>query len=156
MNCYDEIDVALVPLVPNSWSACKSSLKCYEAGVKKVAAIVQDCPPYNDDIPRDIVTFCNKNYEWVEAIKRHKDLSFAREQGEKLYEWVKENRNLKKVTELRKQIYQQILHGQKQPAKIISVPKAVRFPRSLIKHYNSNVERECGLRPMKHKLSVNS
>src|ERR1700722_6133747 len=136
MKCYDEIDVALVPLVPNSWSACKSSLKCYEAGVKMVAAIVQDCAPYTDDVPKDVVTFCNKNYEWIDAIKKHKNLSYAKEQGEKLYEWVKENRNLKKVTQLRKEIYDQIIYGQKQKAKIISIPTrpAPVFSKSLIKH----------------------
>jgi hypothetical protein len=121
MNLYDDIDAVLVPLEPNGWSACKSSLKCYEAGVKKTAAIVQGCAPYTDDVPRDVVTYCSKNIDWFNAIKKHKDLSFVRDQGEKLFSWVKENRNLETVTQLRKETYDQIIYGQEASAKIISI-----------------------------------
>jgi hypothetical protein len=111
MTSYDELDCVLVPLVKSDWSACKSSLKCYEAGAKKCAAIVSDCAPYTDDVPRSVVTYCTSNRDWWDAAKKHKDLSFCRDQGEKLYEWVKENRNIKKVAQLRREIYDEIVYG---------------------------------------------
>lgn len=43
---YNDIDVLLVPLLSNSFTACKSELKLIEASVMHKAAIVSDTMPY--------------------------------------------------------------------------------------------------------------
>lgn len=45
-TAYNEIDVLLVPLIGNDFTACKSELKLIEASVMHKAAIVSDVMPY--------------------------------------------------------------------------------------------------------------
>lgn len=97
-RCYDGIDVAIAPLKKNNFNQYKSSLKAYEAGAKRVALICSDNAPYSDDLPRDVVTFCESNADWVDAIKKHKDVNFAADQANKLHEWVVANRDIKKIS----------------------------------------------------------
>lgn len=108
-KAYDYIDVAIAPLNGNDFNKYKSSLKAYEAGAKNVALICSDTPPYSDDIPEECATFCGNNSEWVEAIKKHKDLSFVADQAERLNEWVVENRSLEKVNQLRIEFFNSIV-----------------------------------------------
>lgn len=104
-HAYEHIDVAIAPLKNNAFNSFKSSLKAYEAGAKKCAFICTDTPPYRDDLPEDIVTFCGSNSDWVDAIKKHKDLGFVADQAARLHEWVCENRNLYKLAADRLELY---------------------------------------------------
>lgn len=106
---YDNIDVAIAPLNRNSFNAFKSSLKAYEAGAKRVALIASDTAPYTDDIPSSCATFCDKNADWVDAIKKHKDLSFVADQAAKLNEWVEANRDLNKIANDRLEFYNSLI-----------------------------------------------
>lgn len=108
-KAYNHIDVAFAPLKKNEFNGCKSSLKAYEAGAKKVAFIATDCAPYTDDVPKNVATFCGSNAEWVDAIKAHRDLSFVKDQADKLYAWVDENRNLNKIAKDRLEFYNSII-----------------------------------------------
>ena len=45
---YNEIDVLLVPLIGNDFTACKSELKLVEASVMNKAVIVSDVAPYTN------------------------------------------------------------------------------------------------------------
>lgn len=47
-TAYNEIDVLLVPLLGNEFTACKSELKLVEASVMHKAAIVSDVAPYTN------------------------------------------------------------------------------------------------------------
>jgi hypothetical protein len=111
-TAFDYQDVALAPLdIADTWVYYKSSLKAYEAGVKRMACIASACPPYTDDLPDDVVTFCKSSSDWIEAIRKHKDLAYAREQGMKLYKWVKRHRNLDVINGYRFQVYDFIKRG---------------------------------------------
>lgn len=111
-NALDNYDVSLAPLdMAEPWNQYKSSLKCYEAGAKKLACIASACPPYTDDLPDNVVTFCKTSRDWQEAIRKHKDIAFAREQGQKLYDWVRSNRNIIQANEYRLQVYNAIHDG---------------------------------------------
>lgn len=46
MNCYDDIDVLLVPLEDNEFNRYKSELKLVEASIKNKCVIVSDVNPY--------------------------------------------------------------------------------------------------------------
>ena len=110
MNNYDQIDVSIAPLVDVPFNKYKSSLKFYEAGAKKCGFICSDMSPYADDVPRDIAFFCKNNKDWVEAIKKCKDISLVRELGEKAYEWVKANRNMEDINKVRLNIFEEIIN----------------------------------------------
>ena len=47
-TAYNEIDVLLVPLLANDFTACKSELKLIEASVMKKPVIISDVPPYTN------------------------------------------------------------------------------------------------------------
>jgi glycosyltransferase involved in cell wall biosynthesis len=72
VKMYNEIDVSLVPLRFNQFSACKSELKIVEAAAMGKCVIVSDTPPYNSIcnssnsilIPHDA-----PHRDWFEAMK---------------------------------------------------------------------------------------
>jgi hypothetical protein len=108
---WDYQDVAFAPLDgSDSWNWFKSSLKVYEAGVKKIACIASACPPYTDS-NADGVTYCKTSADWDNAVRKHKDLAYAREQGVKLYNWVKQYRNLETINKFRLQCFDFIHRG---------------------------------------------
>ncbi len=108
MTHFDNANVAIAPLEDTYFNAGKSSLKAYEAGAKKCAFICSAVPPYTDDLPDDVVTFCKSVKDWKVAIKKHQNIEYATEQGEKLYQWVKENRNLETINQLRINLFKQL------------------------------------------------
>lgn len=78
MSHYDHADVAIIPLVDNTFNAHKSPLKIIEAATKGIPCIVSKVPPYSDlgDIPGVLwvehssdwlkhIRFCIKNPQWV-------------------------------------------------------------------------------------------
>lgn len=109
MQHYQKIDVCLAPLEDNVFNAHKSSLKIYESGAMKCPIICSAVPPFTDDVPDNVVTFCKTSSDWKAAIKKHKDVGYVEDMGEKLFQWVKENRNLKNWSEKRMSIYQNII-----------------------------------------------
>jgi glycosyltransferase involved in cell wall biosynthesis len=111
MNHYDKLDVVIAPLEDMNFNYYKSSLKVYEAGAAKCPIICSSVPPFTDDIPDDLVTFCKTSADWKTAIKKHKDIGFVKEKGEKLYDWVKANRNLDLLKEKRIEVYQNVVDG---------------------------------------------
>lgn len=66
---YDEIDVALVPLIANNFSSCKSPLKVVEAGFKKCAVICQNILPYSSVINKSNAFLVEKREDWFKQIK---------------------------------------------------------------------------------------
>ncbi|MEJ0081553.1 MAG: hypothetical protein WDM78_11560 [Puia sp.] len=93
MTSYNEIDVALAPLVDNEFNSCKSELKLIEAGVKKIPVIATNLPPFSD-VQAQGVTLCKSTRDWKLAIKKFRDdPEYVKEQGELVYQWVKANRN---------------------------------------------------------------
>jgi hypothetical protein len=110
MSHYDEIDVAIAPLEDIPFNSFKSSLKAYEAGAKKCAFICSAVPPYTDDLPDDVVSFCKSTADWKQAIKKHKNNpAYTKDQGEKLFQWVLRNRNLQAVNDQRIPIFNEII-----------------------------------------------
>lgn len=71
---YDQIDVALIPMVNNQFNSCKSNLKMLEAGFKKKAVIVSDVHPYTPLINHGVnclkVNSTDNNNGWYKSIKR--------------------------------------------------------------------------------------
>jgi len=98
---YNDLDVCIAPLEDVEFNKYKSNLKVIEAGLKKCAVICSPNPCYTDTVPEDVVTYAKSVKDWKAAFKQHMDIGYARERGEKLYAWVKENYDLVKVNEQR-------------------------------------------------------
>ena len=98
---YDDIDVCIAPLEDIEFNKYKSNLKVLEAGLKKCAIVCSPNACYTDTVPDNIATYAKSIKDWKEAFKKHMDKDYVKEQGEKVYEWVKQNYNLPEVNEAR-------------------------------------------------------
>jgi glycosyltransferase involved in cell wall biosynthesis len=106
---YNEIDVALVPLVETSFNSFKSQIKIIEAGFFKKAVIVSNVMPYTIDCKKHnsiLISPSKRNEGWGVAIKSliHNP-ERAKELGEKMYETVKDKYNMDNVNISRNQLY---------------------------------------------------
>lgn len=110
MNHYNHADVSLVPLEYNNFNRFKSNLKIIEAGCKNIPCIVSNVEPYSNEPNKDILLFAKNANEWYEHIKYCTlNPSFAEEKGLQLGEYVRENYDLSKVNEYRKQLFESLL-----------------------------------------------
>ncbi len=112
LNYYDSADVAIVPLVASKWNSFKSTLKIVEAACKHIPVICSRVAPYSD-----AMEFCNnqgimwaeKQHEWLDYFRYCiKNPSFVQEQGERLYQWCKDEYDLVKVNQLRLQVFRSL------------------------------------------------
>jgi len=108
MYAYDNLDCCIAPLLPEEFNKYKSNLKVLEAGLKKCALICSPNECYTDTVPAEVVTYCKSVKDWKEAIKKHQDLDYTKNRGEKLHEWVKTNYSLEEVNKQRLQLYESL------------------------------------------------
>ena len=102
MNFYNDADCSLVPLVNTKFNRMKSNLKLLEAACKKIPVIGSNVPPYSGSPMIEV----NSQGDWYKEIKKvTEDSIYREEKGLILHEWAKENFNLFKVNQLRKQVY---------------------------------------------------
>lgn len=110
MNLYVNCDVSLIPLVNDTFSGYKSTLKIIEAGCKNIPVICSDVPPYSDFPRRDLVMYATNARTWFEHMKYCADNpSFVKERGLELGEYVREKYDLFKANEYRKQLFESLL-----------------------------------------------
>ena len=97
------IDIGLCPLRGTSFDAKKSCIKYYEYASLGAITIASDCQPYSDEV----------DYLAGDWYKRIEDILSGKINAEKLYQkqyqWVKENRDLKKVGDLWESNFKQLL-----------------------------------------------
>ncbi len=121
---YNNIDIPLAPLNDSLFNKYKSQLKIIEAGFHKKPIIAQNFGPYTIDLINAVDTGgvyndkgnallvdTTKNHKlWAKYVKKLIDSPQMRiDLGEKLYETVKDKYNLNNVSELRREIYLNIL-----------------------------------------------
>ena len=106
MAFYAEADIALAPLVPSIFNACKSNIKVLEAGCKNIPIIVSNVPPY-DSCPHAVKV--SRQSDWYVNFKRLvKDRSYRIDAGMRNGQWCREHHNLNKWNITRKQIYERL------------------------------------------------
>lgn len=106
--CYSECDIALIPLVDNSFNRYKSNLKILEAANVCAPCIVSNVHPYKD---MQYVNYVDKQSDWYRHVKRLLDSpGEAVYQGEKLAEYCREHFNFDKINIERKQIFNSLLN----------------------------------------------
>ena len=107
-NHYNHFDIALCPLVDNTFNNCKSFLKALEAGAKGCAVIASNVHPYNDLLVHGetaILIDKHRNEKgWYNEIKKliNNPLKI-KELSLNLHNVVKENYNIKTINIIRKQ-----------------------------------------------------
>ena len=107
MNFYNEADACLIPLVDSKFNSMKSNLKVLEAAVKNAPAIASNVKPYSDC--KYIIPVGHQG-GWFENIKKVvKDAIYREEMGIANGEWCRENFDLVKVNNLRKQVFESLI-----------------------------------------------
>lgn len=108
-SMYNEIDVALIPLRGNKFSACKSELKLIEAGWFKKPVICSDVLPYNSIVKHNANGLINGTRYWREDMKRMLDKSMREDLGEALHDTVKKAFDIDTWAHKRYELYKSIL-----------------------------------------------
>jgi glycosyltransferase involved in cell wall biosynthesis len=107
MQFYKLGDIGLIPLRDTGFNAMKSNLKILECAAKKIPVIVSDVHPYKD-FPHTLKV--NNQGDWYKHIKYLVDNPEARkDQGEKLYEYCKQNFDLRAIAKQRKQLFETLI-----------------------------------------------
>jgi len=104
MDLYDGMSMSIAPLQFNPFNECKSNLKTLESGCKGIPIICSGMSPYLNDMDKDLVLYANNKQEFEEKISKLKnDKVMRKELGLKLQEHIKNNYDMYKINELRKQ-----------------------------------------------------
>lgn len=93
-----DLDIGLAPLMDNEFNRGKSCLKFYEYASVGTVTLASDVLPYNKE-----VGYCAKNNhkEWVKKLEKLiVDEKFRKELLDKQQNWVKENRDIAKISML--------------------------------------------------------
>lgn len=109
---YNEIDVALVPLVETSFNSFKSQIKIIEAGWFKKAVIVSNVMPYTIDCKKSnsiLISPSKRGDGWGLAMKRLiNNPNLVEDLGEAMHETVKEKYNMDTVNKVRADLYRKL------------------------------------------------
>jgi glycosyltransferase involved in cell wall biosynthesis len=111
MNVYQDADVSVVPLEHNIFTPYKSNIKFQEAGCKNIPIICSSVPPYSDEPDKSKVMYASNTREWLHWLKYcHDNKNFVKEKGLELGEYVRENYDLRKMNEYRKQLFESLMN----------------------------------------------
>lgn len=115
---YSKFDISLSPLKDHVFNRMKSQLKVIEAGFYKKALIASNIGPYTIDLKHCLKdgNFVDGNALLVDEKRNHSDWAkyieklvknpnLITDMGERLYETVKDDYNLKNVTKTRREFY---------------------------------------------------
>jgi len=109
MDLYNDGDVALAPLVANSFNSHKSNLKVIEAGCKAMPIIVSNTGPYYDDECPYLMRVDSPGewYKWIRFC--HDNPSFVENNGGYLHEYVKQNYDIRILNFLRMEAFESVM-----------------------------------------------
>jgi len=119
---YTKLDISLAPIKNHIFNRMKSQLKVIEAGFYKKALIASDIGPYTIDLKHSLKNgeFVDGNALLVDENRNHSDWSkyikklvnnpnMIKDMGERLYETVKDDYDLKNVTKNRAEWYKTLV-----------------------------------------------
>jgi hypothetical protein len=112
LNYYDSADCAIAPLQANEWNSYKSPLKIIEAGVKHVPIMLSAVAPYTDisEFKNEGIMYVETQDDWLKHIRfAVKNPDWLKDQGERLYEWTKEEYELTKWNITRRQVFESLV-----------------------------------------------
>ena len=119
---YSKLDISLAPIKNHIFNRMKSQLKVIEAGFYKKALIASDIGPYTIDLKHSLKNgeFVDGNALLVDENRNHSDWSkyikklvnnpnMIKDMGERLYDTVKDDYDLKNVTKNRAEWYKTLV-----------------------------------------------
>jgi len=109
---YRDIDVLLAPLMNTKFNNCKSELKIIEAGFTSTLPMCSKVIPYSNFVTDETAVLVKDNTPegWAKQItKIVNNWDKYNEMADKNNEYVKEKRDLKHVTQKRKEFFEEIL-----------------------------------------------
>jgi len=115
---YSKCDIALIPLVENSFNIYKSNLKILEAANIGAPVIVSRVNPYLN-FPENIVNYVDNKTTWYkEGLKLINSRMLRQNQGEALKEYCDEHFNFEKINKERKQIFEYVAGSDTKTGKV--------------------------------------
>lgn len=107
---YDNVDVALAPLVANKFNHRKSNLKIIEAAFKKCCVVASDVVTFSDDKRyKDAVIYVKEKHIWKDVLQYlERNKQEVKERGEMLYNLVKNDYSIKSVNLQRNKILERL------------------------------------------------
>jgi glycosyltransferase involved in cell wall biosynthesis len=119
---YAKFDISLSPIKNHIFNRMKSQLKVIEAGFYKKAIIASNVGPYTIDLKHAMKNgeFTDGNALLVDEVKNHSDWSkfikklvekpdMIKELGQRLYDTVKDEYDLNKVSDKRADFYKSLI-----------------------------------------------
>lgn len=119
---YAKFDISLAPIKNHMFNRMKSQLKVIEAGFYKKAIIASNVGPYTIDLKHAMKNgeFTDGNALLVDEVKNHSDWSkyikklvdnpdMIKELGQRLYDTVKDEYDLNKVSDKRADFYKSLI-----------------------------------------------
>jgi len=107
---YNDLDIALVPLVGDEFNSLKSELKIVEAGFFKKPAVVSNVNPYKGIINSDNSMIIKHKTDWYKKLKKLiREPQLRKDIGSQLYEDIRIRYDLRNVNKKREQFYKSIL-----------------------------------------------
>jgi glycosyltransferase involved in cell wall biosynthesis len=92
------IDIGIAPLLDSEFNYSKSCVKFYEYASTGTVTLASNVKPYKDEVK---YTANNKFDDWKNKLERLiVDKKFRDELCEEQYQWVQENRNIRKIVVL--------------------------------------------------------
>lgn len=106
---YDDLDICLAPLQNYKFNNMKSNLKLLEAGAKRTPIVISGIEPYLEGkhLVNCLAVEPKKEHKnWIKYVKMLINNPQLRDEiSENLYNFVKENYDLVKISKLRKEFY---------------------------------------------------
>ena len=105
MGLYEGHKIALAPLRPGRFNACKSNLKILEAGARGLPIITSRVDPYVDAADKRFLRYADSRADW-ESICRQllRDKAYREALGQALYTHVRETYPLSRSNRIRREV----------------------------------------------------
>jgi len=111
MQHYYGMDIALAPLIDNTFNSCKSNLKILEAAAMKMPILVSDCDPYLDDEHGGIIRVKGDWYSQMKHLMENPEK--VKLLGEDLYYRMKKKYNFTKINQQRYDLFKSLSYERK-------------------------------------------
>lgn len=123
MDLYNAADVALAPLVANTFNSHKSNLKVLEAAAKAMPIIVSNTGPYYDD-PNPLTLRASSPGEWIRWFKYcAANPAFVEDNGAAMLDYAKHYYHIRIMNDLRMEAFENVMkNGKRQGTTTIHGP----------------------------------
>lgn len=122
MDLYNAGDVALAPLVANTFNSHKSNLKIVEAASKAMPIIASNTGPYYDD-PNPLVLRAGNSQDWIRWFRYcAANPAFVEDNGAAMLDWGRNYYDIRRANAARMEAFENVKNGKRQGIRTIHRP----------------------------------